>query len=273
MNTVVNTATGEITETLTEDEARRLTDRIRNLAENVAEQVEKMAGLIDEARIGSAWLVLGYASWTAYVADEFANVLPRLDREPRREFVRELAERGMSTRAIAPIVGANHSTVVRDLNSGGADAPPVPNQAAIDAARERVAARFPREDHEQKNLSDLTPEDFIGKPAATVTGIDGKSYTRPTPKPTPAPRLRVAPDPVEYAEQDHAEELARNLSRNLSLLFAVTNPERRAEYIATWRTGTKEVQPLGWDFITPERMRALADALESFASEWENADV
>lgn len=38
--------------------------------------------------------------------------------------VSDLAEQGMSTRAIAPVVGANQATVVRDLGSRDADASP-----------------------------------------------------------------------------------------------------------------------------------------------------
>lgn len=145
--TIVNTQTGEITETLDKTAARRLTDRIRLLAENVAEQVEKMAGLINEARTGSAWLALGYSSWTAYIADEFGGVLPRLDREPRREFVRELAAQGMSTRAIAPVVGIHHDTVATDLRTVG--------NPTVDTDEPAEPRR--------------------------ITGLNGKSYTAPRP--------------------------------------------------------------------------------------------
>lgn len=167
-----------------------------------------------------------------------------------------------------------------------------PTGAQLRAVRNPLP--LPTEVREQKGLRDLSPEDFVGPmtpqdaapsgprdgdslsatdvasvPRPAVTGLDGKVYNLPKPK----ARLQAVPEPVEYDDQDHAEELAKNLSRNLSLLYAVTNPERRAEYIATWRDGTKEVQPLGSDFITPGHMRALAAALEAFATEWESADV
>lgn len=38
--------------------------------------------------------------------------------------VSDLAEQGMSTRAIAPVVGANQATVVRDLGARDANASP-----------------------------------------------------------------------------------------------------------------------------------------------------
>jgi hypothetical protein len=53
--------------------------------------------------------------------DRFGEALARLGIDPRREVVKELTELGLSTRAIAPIVGVDQSTVVRDLRSGDAD--------------------------------------------------------------------------------------------------------------------------------------------------------
>lgn len=159
--TLVNTETGELVESLTVEDARRLTDRIRLLGENLADTLDKMAELIDQARTGSAWLALGYRSWTEYVATEFASVLPRLGREPRQEFVRALDSRGMSTRAIAPIVGADHSTVVRDL-ARGASAPP----QAPEVEAEPV---------------DMPPTVEPTRTRPPVVGIDGKTYLRSVP--------------------------------------------------------------------------------------------
>lgn len=41
----------------------------------------------------------------------------RLTRDERKELVGELAEAGMSTRAIAPVVGVSKSTVAEDIES------------------------------------------------------------------------------------------------------------------------------------------------------------
>jgi len=109
--------------TLDEAAARRLTERIRLLASSLAEQVDKIIGLIVEARTGRADAALGYQSWTAYVETEFADALPRLVRSQRRDVVAQLTARGMSTRAIAPVVRSSQGTVARDLRRG-ADAPP-----------------------------------------------------------------------------------------------------------------------------------------------------
>lgn len=49
-----------------------------------------------------------------------------LSRDERKELVSELASQGMSPRAIAPVVGANYSTVSRDIKESVANATDMP---------------------------------------------------------------------------------------------------------------------------------------------------
>jgi len=130
---------GERIETpLDEAAARRLTERIQlhasSLAEHstgsgvslgtaVAEAIDRLVELIDQARTGQADVALGYPSWTAYVSTELSDALPRLRRSQRRDVVAQLTAKGMSARAIAPVVRSSQGTVARDLRRG-ADAPP-----------------------------------------------------------------------------------------------------------------------------------------------------
>lgn len=138
----------ELTTTaMTEQEAERLTERIRLTAHNYAEARQKLQELVAKAKEGNAHLALGYASWAAYLADVLGEEPMRLARGERQEMVQMLSAEGMSTRAIAPIVGADHVTVSRDLG--------------------RVANE--------------TPE-----PPAPVQGMDGKTYARPELKPATA---------------------------------------------------------------------------------------
>lgn len=116
---LVNVETGEIVQPLSEDAARRLTERIRIAAANYTEAKAKVLALVDEAKAGSAHVALGYKSWTAYLSDVLSDEPLRLARDERRELVTRLADEGMSNRAIAPIVGISHVTVQDDLNSGG----------------------------------------------------------------------------------------------------------------------------------------------------------
>ena len=160
--------------TLDEAAARRLTERIRLLASSLAEQVDKIIGLIDEARAGRADAALGYTSWTAYVGTEFADALPRLDRSQRRDVVAQLKAKGMSSRAIAPVVGASVATVKRDVAGGSAEPPDLAPDDVVDA-----------------EIVEIVEDDHPVAPVVPITGRDGKTYTRPVPVPQIANRRAI----------------------------------------------------------------------------------
>lgn len=96
---------------LTPEEARALTDEIRSRMENIAP-------LVTRAYEGRAWEVMGYPSWTEYVAGEFGGPL-RLGRGDRQQVVAELRQAGLSTRGIGAALGVDDKTVRNDLS--GAD--------------------------------------------------------------------------------------------------------------------------------------------------------
>ena len=123
-------------------EARRLTERIRLTATTFAESREKLMALVTEAKDGHAHIALGYGSWTDYLADVLGEEPLRLARDDRRELVTALAAEGMSTRAIAPIVGTSQRQVARDV----------------------------------------APEPNVSPAPRSITGRDGKTYTPPVPK-------------------------------------------------------------------------------------------
>jgi hypothetical protein len=111
-----------------------------------------------------------------YVTTEFGAALGRLTRQDRREIVLLLNQTGLSTRAIAPIVGVTHETVAQDLK------PPVRN---------------------------LTPADeAVSSPleATDVVGIDGRTYSRTERKPRPRP-------PLERLYRDAAYDLGARVRR------------------------------------------------------------
>lgn len=158
--------------TMTRDEAERLTERIRLTATTYMEAKEKLVGLIRQAREGGAHEALGFKSWTAYAEAVCSDTpLMQLTRDQRRELVSELADEGMSTRAIAPIVGVGDSTVQRDL----ADAP----SGAPDAE--------PRQ----------------------ITGRDGKTYSAPSPSEAPKPRAESIVSQFTSAVVDLNRVMAR----------------------------------------------------------------
>ena len=198
----------ELTVAMTEHEARRVTERIRAIAVTVKDQLEKLQTLLNEARDGEAWRVLGYASWTAYLADVMGEQPLRLPRDERQQIVGYLAGEGMSSRAIAPIVGASHMTVERDRQAGVTNVTPeqapaadyVTDQADLDAAPELPdeGGGAPHdsgdaEPSEDEGLSLPSPS------SRSVTGLDGKQYARPEPQ---TPRRAPLPDAFWRAAYD-----------------------------------------------------------------------
>jgi hypothetical protein len=157
---------------MSERDATQLTEKIRITAHNYADARQKLQGYVAEAKAGNAHLALGYASWTAYLSDVLGEEPMRLARGERQEMVQMLSAEGMSTRAIAPIVGAGHVTVSRDIAS-------VPNET--DAPR-------------------------------TVESMDGISRTfqpRPEPAEPTAPKRRPLPDQFFDAVYDLKRNIER----------------------------------------------------------------
>ena len=97
--------------------ARHRRDRIKLLLTSMTEQTNKVVAILEEAQTNEDHLTLGYKSWTAYIAGEYAGLLADLNRAQRREVVGSLTAAGMSTRAIAGVVGTSQKTVVKDLQS------------------------------------------------------------------------------------------------------------------------------------------------------------
>lgn len=188
-----------VVQTITADEARRLTERIRLTAHSARESIEKLHALVDEAKAGNAHLALGYASWTAYLSEVMGEEPLRLARDQRQELVGFLAGEGMSTRAIAPIVGVSNKTVHQDLagvTSGNTspvdefDGSDWVEPAPQEEARSVVNRAFSRS---RENASPAP---------AKVTGLDGKSYSKPTPPAPKTPPRRALPDQFFDASYD-----------------------------------------------------------------------
>src|SRR4051794_320685 len=100
--------------------AHRLTMNIQLRLDTIADNIEQVLPMIEQARTGQAHEALGYKSWTAYVQDKFGGRLDRLKRAERQPIVELLADTGMSTRAIATVVGVHHDTVASDIRAAAA---------------------------------------------------------------------------------------------------------------------------------------------------------
>ena len=235
----------EVVEVLDETAARKLDGRIRVMAGSVRDQVQTLARLIDQAKAGEVHAVLGYPSWTAYIADVFSSAPLHLEREQRRELVGYLSGEGMSVRAIGQTVGADRNTVRSDLRQVGEFHPPENDDLAPDGSMKADPREFFDSDEEMASavtMAGVTDEEFESalvaaradedlsednvirhlpgaSPRATgrkVTGQDGKTYPAASPAPR-APRRSALPDAysratwelrkaVERLERLHADD-------------------------------------------------------------------
>jgi hypothetical protein len=197
------------TTTATRDEAERLTERIRLTATNYVEARDKLAALLDEAQQRQVHAALGFASWTAYLAATFADQPMILPTAERREVVGMLAAEGMSTRAIAPIVGVTQRQVARDAEQVRHDVSPAAR--SVDTSTGEITEMEP------------TPR--------VVTGLDGKTYTTKPALPA-APKRR----PLTDAFLDATYELTKAVER-LERLVADDRFAQNAEKAAQRNRG------------------------------------
>lgn len=182
------------------EDAERLDRRIRLMAQTTRENFEKVGRLLDEAKQGRLHEALGFKSWTAYVADALGGQL-QLTGEARQAMVQVLAGEGMSVRAIATATGVSKSTVDRDLAQVSHDGTPsdptvpesgVPQRDTSDVVQALADGDAALADELTDALKDAEP--------ATVTGVDGKTYTKPKRK--PKPKKEPEPEPVVEPEPE-----------------------------------------------------------------------
>lgn len=186
--------------------AERRAERIRLRLDAIADNFTAVMPMIREAIEKRDDIALGYRSISEYVADRFGGALHNLPVGMRREAVGELTEAGMSTRAIAPVVGVDNATVHRDLNRGVAPATPEP-------------------------ASEVEPR-FNGAPAPKpappkpITGIDGKNYPKSS-----APRR----PPLKPDAERSGSELLRSVERIQRVMDDDRFPANREQVAAALR--------------------------------------
>lgn len=167
--------TGEVVEQMTKVEAERITARIADKLDGIADNIEQVMPLIREALTREAWRPLGYSGATAYVSERFAGAFQRLPRAVRQPIVAELSSAGMSTRAIAPIVGASQMQVARDARAGETNVSPGTAPQSVDMRTGEV-----HDGDASPHVEAPTPTRTTegAQEARTVVGMDGKNYTR-----------------------------------------------------------------------------------------------
>lgn len=216
---LVNTETGELVE-FDAAAAERRAERITLRLDAIADNYRAVLPMIREAIEKRDDIALGYRSPGDYVSDRFGQSLAGLGIEVRRAVVGELTQAGLSTRAIAPVVGVSHEIVRRDQGVNKlTPAPPAPQgEAAPSVAPQAPVDSKPVQGPRQE------PSDVALRPA--VTGIDGKTYSPPAPRATPRKPLA-----------DTARDAGWDLRKSIERLQRIAEDDRFA-------TNKPQVAPL-----------------------------
>lgn len=258
--TLVNTVTGEVLD-LDRGAAERRAERITLRLDAIADNYRAVLPMIREAIEKRDDLALGYRSPGDYVSDRFGQSLAGLGIEVRRAVVGELTEAGLSTRAIAPVVGVSQKTVDRDARqvshlthlpqssssaspvadedktpaapaAGDAPAMPEPTPQAAPDEDESGAAASPAESEDSTAATPAAEKPAIARPP--VVGIDGKTYIRPNAGRT---QRRSRDDAEVYLNA--VEMHARKAAREADKLTAAQIARVRAE-ADLWTVGLRE---------------------------------
>lgn len=204
--TVVDTRTGEVVE-FDRAAAERRAERITLRLDSIAENYRAVMPMIREAIEKRDDIALGYRSPGEYVADRFGQSLANLGIQVRRAVVAELTEAGLSTRAIAPVVGVSNKTVHGDLTAGvtrgNTSTSNLPDdttgeEVTPSGADQPVTAGAPEVEESPGRRVEHSPA-----PRRPVTGLDGKTYTPPkTEEQKVSEAVAEFPDLAYYAESD-----------------------------------------------------------------------
>lgn len=203
------------------DEARVATERIRLALDQVSTAWADLGERITDAYQRRADLALGYSSWAAY-ADAELRPSHELSADIRRELVGLLSAQGMSTRAIAPTVGVSNKTISLDRQV----LPQVTPAAGTERAGSTIATAEGVVIAQAEHIDLATGEVLGEEPPAptTITGLDGKTYTRPEPAPTKQ-RRRPLPD----VALDAAQNLTSAVERMVRVFADDRYPQNREQ--------------------------------------------
>lgn len=242
---------------MTEEGAERLSSRISARLDGIADNYVAVMPLIREALNRNAYAVLGYASHGAYIKDRFGDALGKLGIDLRREIVRELSSAGLSTRAIAPVIGVSQRTVANDVS----------NLAHLDAT-----ATADVEEESPVIVNESTGEVVEDAPVTVtethttkvVTGLDGKSYPVAPPKPVDE----------DAANRQNAETASKEIAQAIDVMWRFGHVAHRTRILTDWwPLGKGAVAPASRGLFNPGQLRQIAGSLEQLATEMEQLDV
>jgi transposase len=100
------------TTTMTREQAEQVTSEIREHGKALVTHRTKFAAAVKRAKDGQAHVAMGLPSWPEYVATVFAN-MPGLGKADAEYLTAYMAGEGMSSRAVARVLGVSQSTAAR----------------------------------------------------------------------------------------------------------------------------------------------------------------
>lgn len=183
------------------EKGRQICDRIRQLAARRHEQLtqlaetdEELSSCIQVAYLQRAWEEMGYASWEELCKREFSEARMWDTIEARRKTVHSLLLNvGMSTRAIAAVMGTSDATVRRDLATASNDAVATGSDANDVATASNVAVATQPPSTSDTALASSSPR--------KSRGLDGAIRQRPIGQELVDRRLLVAQKRAEGKTQ------------------------------------------------------------------------
>jgi hypothetical protein len=141
------------------DEAAKLDEQIRDLADQAAQHLDYLADLLAEAKAGHIHEALDFPSWTAYLIDRLKPITKALSADDRRALAVELYVNGFSLRAVAEATGQSKSTVARQVSQSGT----AQDTTGLDGKTYR---------HNGGRRGPLTPTDRLNRAEKLIRGID-----------------------------------------------------------------------------------------------------
>lgn len=205
--------------TLSEADARKLTEQI---AEGLADVHE----LIVQAWEGQAWRSLGFASWDAWIDENFRGLQLRPPREQRDEVVQSMRETGMSIRAISQATDLGAGTIHRAAAAGVPNGTPEEgpsNVVGLDGKTYTPPARSLPTAEDAAEFEDV-PLDDLGIPMVDPSNLPGRA--------------------AKVLSGDVIEPVEAPVPRNPGEVDRASQPEKPAEDVAaesvSWWEGPRE---------------------------------
>lgn len=162
---------------MTAEAAVTVTTEIRDAGAAMVNNRKALAAAVEKARQGNAHKALGFASWTAYVADVFAKEnMPRMTVADREYLAGFMAGEGMSSRAVALVLGVSQSTATRMVKASDVEKPAT--VTGLDGVEQPTAPSEPTEVEVKASTPAVaTLVNRFGKAAAALADSDTTGLT------------------------------------------------------------------------------------------------